>query len=99
MIRWMRSGQIAGGKTMQAISWIKELQGYLKEKYDSKLEVFGDVFGEVGTVRWIIDYEDLAALENAHKQIMGDQEYWQKLEKTPDLFIQGKVNDVVMRLM
>ena len=84
---------------MQAISWIKELQGYLKEKYDANVEVYGDVFGEVGTVRWIIDYEDLAALENAQKQIMEDQEYWQKLEKTPDLFIQGKVNDVVMRLM
>jgi uncharacterized alpha/beta hydrolase family protein len=99
MIRWMRSAQIAGGKTMQAISWIKELQGYLKEKYDFKVEVFGDVFGDVGTVRWIVDYENLTALENAHKQIQEDQEYWQKLEKTSDLFIQGKVYDVVMRLM
>ena len=99
MIRWMRSAQIAGGKTMQAIAWIKELQGYLKEKYDFNVEVYGDVFGEVGTVRWIVDYENLAALENGQKQIMEDQEYWQKLEKTPDLFIQGKVNDVVMRLM
>jgi len=97
MVRWIRTAQIIMGKTMPAIAWSKEIAEFVK-KYEglSSINVFIDTFGDAGTIRWIVDYEDLATLEKVHKQIMVDQEYWKKLEKSQELFIEGKVHDVVM---
>ncbi len=98
MIRWIRTGQIAAGKTLPAIAWAKEIAEYVK-KYEgsSTCDVFMDAFGEVGTIRWIIDYEDFASMEKVQNQVMSDPEFHQKAEKTRELFIEGKVHDVVMR--
>ena len=97
MIRWMRTGQIAAGKTMPAIAWAKEMAEYVK-KFEgfSSIGVFTDVFGEVGTIRWIVDYEDLASFEKVQKQIITDQGFHQRTEKVPELFVDGKTFDVVM---
>ena len=98
MVRWMRTVQIAGPKTMKAMAWIKELQEYMKQNHGKySAQVFVDSFGEPGTVRWIVDYEDLAALEKSMQEINGDQGYWQRLEKAEGLFLEGSVYDVVMR--
>ncbi len=97
MIRWIRTAQMVTGKAMPAIAWSKEIAEFVK-KYEglSSIDVFIDAFGDVGTIRWICDYQDLATLEKINKQIMVDQEYWQRLEKAQGLFIEGKVHDVVM---
>jgi len=97
MIRWMRSARISGD-IMKAIAWSKEIAEYAK-KYEgvSSVNVFLDAFGDNGTVRWIVDYEDLATLEKAQNQLIADQEYWKKLEKAQGLFIEGTIHDVAMR--
>jgi hypothetical protein len=98
MIRWMRSARIASGKVMPALAWSREMAEFVN-KYEgvSSVNVFLDMFGEVGTVRWIVDYEDLATLEKVRDQIFADQEYFQKVEKAKDLLIEGSACDVVMR--
>lgn len=97
MVRWIRTAQMAQGKAMPAIAWSKEIAEFVK-KYEglSSINVFIDAFGDAGTIRWMVDYEDLATLEKVQKQIMADQEYFRKLEKAQGLFIEGKVHDVVM---
>jgi hypothetical protein len=98
MIRWMREARIASGKYIPAMTWSKEIAEYVKKvKELSSIQVFVDVFGEGGTVRWIVDYEDLAALEKAQNQFRDDQEYWKRLEQAQGLFLDGSTYDVVMR--
>ena len=98
MVRWMREARIASGKYIPAITWSKEITEYVRKVSEiSSLELFIDVFGETGTVRWIVDYEDLATLEKAQAQLRENQEYWQKLEQAQGLFIDGSGYDVVMR--
>jgi hypothetical protein len=83
---------------MTAIAWAKEIAEYVK-KYEgiSSVEVFTDAFGEVGTIRWIADYEDFASWEKVQKQTMADPEFHQKIEENASkLFIEGKTYDVIM---
>jgi hypothetical protein len=56
-----------------------------------------DYFGEAGTIRWFVDYENLAAFEKIYDPILGDQEYWQKVNQGVDLIVEGSVFDTVMR--
>jgi hypothetical protein len=98
MIRWMRSARMARGNAMKVLAWSKEIAEYVK-KYEglSSIDVFLDAFGDSGTVRWIVDYEDLATLEKVMNQLMGDQGYWKKIEEAQSFFIEGSVHDIVMR--
>jgi hypothetical protein len=95
MVRWTRSGRIAPGKELQAIQWAKELTAWANKKYGGHLSVYMDCFGEVGTVRFFDDFENLADLETKLQQVMADQEYWQKISPAPTLF-QGVAVDTVM---
>jgi hypothetical protein len=96
MIRWTRSARIARGKFPQAMQWAKEIAEFSNKKYKIQLGVYLDTFGEVGTIRWFADYADLAALEKVRNQLLADQEYWQKVNQSNELFIQGSVFDTVM---
>ncbi|MGD0662864.1 MAG: DUF6039 family protein [Syntrophorhabdales bacterium] len=95
MVRWTRSGRIAPGKDQQAIQWAKEITEYINKKYSGHLSVYMDCFGELGTVRWFEDFENLAAVEKRMQQVMADQEYWQRVSQAPTLF-QGVVFDTAM---
>ena len=97
MIRWIRTAQIAGGNPMPAIAWAKEMADYVK-KYEgfSSIDVFTDAFGDVGTIRWIVDYEDFASFEKVQNQIMTDPGFFEKTAKVSELFIEGKTHDTIM---
>ena len=98
MVRWMRTGQITGPGPMNAMVWIKDLEEYMKQNHGKySAQVFLDTFGEVGVVRFFIDFEDLAALEKYMQEINEDQGYWQRVEKTKGIFVEGSTYDVVMR--
>jgi hypothetical protein len=98
-IRWMRSAQIANGKMMEALAWAKETAGYVEKKVGSKVEVWMDAFGNVGTVRWSADFTDFAAVEKAQLAIMTDQGYHQLVEKAfkNGLYLDGQSVDIVSR--
>ncbi len=96
MIRWTRSAQIAHGKAPQAMQWSKEVTEFVNKKYKTQMTVYMDFFGEVGTIRWFNDYTDLAALEKVRNQLLADQEYFQKLNQSADLLVQGSAFDTVM---
>src|SRR5512139_802357 len=97
MIRWTRSLRIASAKqTPQAIQWAKEIAELVNKKCKIQVGVYMDSFGEIGTLRWFCDYEDLAALERVGKQLNTDKEYWQKVAQGSDFIAQGSVYDTVM---
>lgn len=96
MVRWIRSGQVAHPKYFQAVQWAKEIAEFDNKKYKVRVDVYLDTFGQVGTIRWFIDFADLAAFEKFRSQQMADQEYSQIINRSTDLFIQGSIADTVM---
>ena len=97
MIRFTRSVRIASGKFTQAIQWAKETTEFLNKKYKAQVSVYMDSFGEIGTIRWFVDFPDLATFEKQRNQEMADREYLQKMNQAGDLFIQSSGYDTVMQ--
>jgi hypothetical protein len=97
MVRWTRSARIAHGKGVQTMQWAKEITEWANKKYNLQMKVYLDYFGEYGTIRWFVDYENLAILEKTFDQLLGDQEYWQKVNQSNDLLVEGSGFDTVMR--
>jgi hypothetical protein len=80
----MRTACIAPGKFAEALQF-------------ATVGIFLDGFGEVGTIRWFVDYENLASLEKIMDQIYADPDWFKKVSEAKDLFIEGKTHDLVMR--
>jgi len=95
MVRWTRCARMIHGKEPQAIQLAKELVEWANKKYTGQLNVYMDCFGEVGTLRFFADFENLAAVETRLQQVMSDQEYWQRASQFTTLF-EGSVFDTVM---
>jgi hypothetical protein len=95
----MRTAKISNGKFMEAVSWAKEMSGYVEKKTGLKVDTWLDSFGNVGTIRWSIDTTDLAAVEKAQSVILTDADYWKSIAKasTNQLFIDGETEDHVFR--
>ena len=102
MVRFMRSARIKGGKFMEAIAFGKEMAEFSQKKYNAPpVSVFLDSFGNSGTIRWMVDYDDLATLEKVQSQVLTDPEYFELITKAmaADIFLDGTVEDVVTRQM
>ncbi len=101
MVRWMRSARVKNGaKFIEAVTWAKQVAAFAEKKYNTpKVNVYMDVVGQIGTIRWIIDYDDLAEFEKVQAQVLGDPEYFAKLKQaeSKELFIEGQLEDVMMR--
>jgi NIPSNAP protein len=101
MVRWMRSARISdAGKFVEAVAWAKEVAAFVEKKHKApKIGVYVDAFGHMGTIRWVVDYDNLASLEATQTGILGDSEYFQKVREAADkgLFMQGQIEDIVMR--
>ena len=96
MVRTMRIARVALGKEPQTMQWAKEMTELLKAKHNAQASVYMDVFADYLTIRWFIESESLATLDQGLQKVFADQEYWQKISKGADLFIEGSVTDRVM---
>jgi hypothetical protein len=94
----MRSACIAPGKYAEALQFATEISEFSR-KYEGagNVGIYLDSFGEMGTIRWFVDYENLASLEKVMDQIYADPDWFKKISAAKDLFIEGSTHDVVMR--
>jgi hypothetical protein len=85
---------------MEAMGFATEIARYVK-KFEGPppVQMFVDSFGDMTTIRWVVDYESFAAMEKVNTQMMSDQEYFQKIDSSSHVFIPGSVKDTVMRLI
>lgn len=61
MIKFQRSMRLKRGR--HALKWAKELTEYMNAVHGKpSMELFRSRFGNVSTIYWIADFEDLAAL-------------------------------------
>jgi hypothetical protein len=100
MVHWMRTANIKGGKFMEALGWAKEMAAFGEKAFGTgKIRVFLDSFGDVSTIRWVIEYPDLATCEKAMEKVLTDADYWKRVNQAfaAGLFVDGATRDVVMR--
>ncbi|HEU0297105.1 MAG TPA: hypothetical protein VFR47_30475 [Anaerolineales bacterium] len=100
MIRFQRSGRIARGKDLQAIEWSKEVTAYLNGKFsEANLQVFSHRFGDIDTLAWQADFDSLASLDSYQRAINGDKEFWERLGKSTEFFVEGSFFDTVFETL
>lgn len=98
MFRLHRTTRISRGKGLEALQWAKEVAGYVNKKYAPvSVQAYSEVFGDVGTIHWHADSEDLATIEKFNAQLLTDQEYQALLKKATDLFIEGSTHDTLIQ--
>lgn len=99
MVRFQRRLLVSGGKEREAMQWATEICQYLQKNYKgvSTVGAYVELFGKVGAIHWFADYENLAALDAANVQLMGDERYWERLTKAnkAGLFIEGSGQDTL----
>lgn len=97
MIRFQRSIRSVRGRNLEAIEWAKEVAEYVNGKQPNyKVQAFSTRFGDLGTLVWQVDLEDLAALDTYQQAIGADQGYWELIKKGAELFIEGTTYDSVL---
>jgi len=96
MIRWQRSIRSSGARNIEAVQWAKEVTDYINNKHpDHEVQVFSARFGDVNMLVWQVDFENLAALDEYQESFTNDEGYWEKVNKTTGLFIEGSLYDSV----
>ena len=98
MIRYQRSGRAKVGKAWEVIQFAKEIADFVNTKYaPASVQVYSELFGELNTIYWHTDYDDLAALEEIHAKLIADPEYQAIVDKGSDIFIEGSLHDNLMK--
>lgn len=96
MFRFHRKAHVSRGKLLEAMQWAKEVTIYINQKYAPvSVQVYSELFGDLGMIHWYADYEDLATIEKFNNQLLADQGYWALLNKSQDWFIEGSVQDTL----
>ena len=98
MFRFHRIARAKPNKFPDAVRWAKEVAEHINTKYAPiSVQAYAELFGDVNTIHWYADYEDLATIERANAQLLADQGYWTLLNKAGDLFIEGSSHDTLIQ--
>lgn len=98
MIRHQRSGRAKAGKAWEVVKFAKEVAGFVNAKYAPvSVQVFSELFGDLNTIYWQTDYDDLASLEEMQAKLTSDPDYMTILSKGSDIFIEGTLHDKLMK--
>jgi hypothetical protein len=95
MIRLQRTMQVRRG--YQAMKWAKELTDYVNTAYGKpQLALFRSRFGNLSTIYWVGDFEDLSTLESWQQKVGTDKGYRELVKKSFAFVIAGTVEDSIM---
>src|ERR1700687_865366 len=93
MIYFHRSASIAPGKAIAAVSFAREIAGYIKGTTALDVKIGMPIGGNPNKIGWYLQYEDLAVLEDTQTKLLQDQKYMEMISKSSENFIAGSVND------
>ena len=97
MIRFQRSIRTARGKGLEATQWAKEITEYINaQRSEANLQVFSLRFGDINTIVWQVDFDNLAALDGYQQFLNTNEGYWALIQRSYDLFMEGSVDDTVL---
>lgn len=95
MIRFQRTAQLKRGK--HGVKWAIEITDYINAQYPrTTLQLFRTHYGDVYTIYWMADFEDVVHLDEWQNQIGADKGYRELRRKSLDTLVEGSVVDTVM---
>jgi hypothetical protein len=95
MIRLQRTMQLRRG--YQAMKWASELTDYVNTAFQKpQLALFRSRFGNLSSIYWVGDFEDLAALSGWQQKVGADHGYRELVKKSFAFVIPGTVEDVIL---
>ena len=98
MIRHQRSGRAKVGKAWNVVQFAKEIADFINTKYAPvSVQVYNEIFGDLNTIYWQTDYDDLATLEKYHAKLTADPDYQAIVSKGSDIFVEGTLHDKLMK--
>ena len=95
MIRFQRTMKVKRGK--QSTKWAKEVLDYTNAVHEKTFQLFRSRFGNLSTIYWIADFEDLATLEAWQQKVGADPNYRALIKKAFDIIIPGTVEDTILQ--
>jgi len=100
MIRFQRSIHTTRNKNLEAIQWAKEIADYVNGKQPNyKVQAFSLRFGDINTIVWQADFEDLAALDKYQQFFGADKGYWEVVSKAEGLFSGDETIDTIFETL
>ena len=97
MYRFVRSLRVQPGRQVEGLAWAKEIAEHFGRRYSLELRVLVEVFGDAGTLYWVSDHEDLAAIERLMGQMVQDQELAAIVNRGAELSVGGTLHDRLLR--
>ena len=98
MIRFLRSISVQPGKNVEAMQWAKEVAQHITQHHGSAVQAYTEVFGDSGTLYWVGDYEDVAAVERLLARLPEDQELMSLINRGASSFaVGGTQHDRLLR--
>ncbi len=97
MYRFVRSVRVQPGRQVEALAWAKAIAEHFGRHYGKDLRVLMEVFGEVGSLYWVSDHDDLAAIEQLMGQLAQDQEWIAIANRGNELIVGGTLHDRLLR--
>jgi hypothetical protein len=95
MIRLQRTMQFRRGG--HAMKWARELTDYVYNTHGGpRMALFRTRFGNVSTVCWVGDFEDLASLDAWQQLVGADKGYRELIKKSFAFVIPGSVADTIL---
>lgn len=95
MIRFQRTMQVRRGN--HAMNWARELTDYVNTAYQNPpFALFRSRFGNLSTIYWVADFEDLSALETWQQKVGADRRYRELVKKSFAFVIAGSVDDTIL---
>ncbi len=95
MIRFQRSAQLKRGK--HGVQWATEITDYINTNSPRiSLQLFRTHYGDVYTIYWMADFDDIVHLDEWQVQVGADKGYRELRRKSLDMLVEGSVVDTVM---
>jgi hypothetical protein len=94
MIRFQRTMKVKRGQ--QSTKWAKAVLDYTNAVHEKTFQLFRSRFGNLSTIYWIADFEDLATLEAWQQKVGADPNYRALIKKAFDIIIPGTVEDTIL---
>ncbi|MGA2109376.1 MAG: hypothetical protein ABSH25_17230 [Syntrophorhabdales bacterium] len=98
MIRFQRTMQFRRGS--HAMKWASELTDYVYTTHGGpRMALFRSRFGNISTIYWVGDFDNLAALDAWQQAVGADKGYRELVKKSFAFVIPGSVEDTVLEAL
>jgi hypothetical protein len=97
MITYVRSANIAPGKTAEALTFAHEIANFVEKITGVKVGVSMPIGGNPFRIAWVAAEPDLASVEATWGKLMANADYMRMSEGSAACFLPGSAHDEIWR--